>query len=253
MRLMGRWEQGEAPSQSSLCPLFLLFFFILTWHHPKWLAAKPTGPVCNAVWMFTLSLFDNFLQLFLSVFFFGPDGDKPQQAGITAQWLNSLRPLHLSARCNGAGCSVVLVGRGRQAVLLCYEAMPLCQGISPHTSDICRGKKVFFWVVFFTDFPSYLFCSFPHRVMDSTCELSSRHAKFYLQTHSPSWYFISLRTLMWSISLLQWIQSFLLKTNLFYPICIPCSHPLCLFTKLYLCSCSLKSNNSQFQHYQLQQ
>lgn len=156
MSMMGRWEQGEALSQSSLCPLL---FFLLR-HDTIWndWQLNQQGP-CATRFGCSPSHFLTFFSF--SYLFFGPDGDKPQQAGITAQWLNSLRPLHLSARCNGAGCSMVLVGRGRQAVLLCYEAMPSCQGISPHTRDICRGKKAFFGSSSSQTFPAIYLAVFP--------------------------------------------------------------------------------------------
>lgn len=109
---------------------------------------------------------DNFLQ-FLSIFCLPlPIWDRPEHAGITALQLNSFRPMHLSAQCNGT-CSVVMVGGGRQAALLWSHAFLTSKSL--HTQGISPAlqERKYLGVSLFTNFSRDFFCSFFPWAIDS--------------------------------------------------------------------------------------
>lgn len=69
-------------------------------------------------------------------------GERPQHAGITAQQLNSLRPLHLSAQCAGTR-AVVMVGGKRQAVLLWRHALIAREALQTQGMYLHRKAGIF--------------------------------------------------------------------------------------------------------------
>lgn len=166
--------------------LSLPTLFTLILHHLESMAAGQIRLVCNADGCSLSHLFTFSVQItsFSFSYLFSdlhcPYGDRPEHAGITTQQLNSLRPLNLSAQCDGTCSGTCSLGRGSLAVLLWRHALLTSKSLHTQGISLCyAGKKIFLGFCLHIFFQRFIFQFFPE---GHGKKLSSKSSQFYLQS-----------------------------------------------------------------------